>query len=184
MYCGHTCSFVAVDVQATADAFVKLFNDSELRRQMGEAGRKRARDVYDWKHIIGRYEDLWAQLNEIRLAESKDLKTLAHPWPARMDPFYAFANYPTQALTPETPLAMVDHNSETSISRTLAYRQLAMIDFAKIVLPTEVEIHAVLSSKGAVAAIHWVKDIPEARRPFVFRSLAWLLKLGVMRVVS
>ena len=151
---------------------------------MGEAGRTRAKDVYDWKHIIGHYEALWAQLNETRLAQAKDLKPLAQPWPARMDPFHAFASYPTKTLTPQNPLVLVDPNPETSIARTLSYRQLAMIDFAKIVLPTEVEIRSVLTSTGAVAAIDWVKNIPETRRPFVFRSLAWLLKLGVIRVVS
>ena len=184
MYCGHTCSLVAVDVKATADAFEKLFKSPELRKQMGEAGRTRAKDVYDWKHIIGHYEALWAQLNETRLAQAKDLKPLAQPWPARMDPFHAFASYPTKTLTPQNPLVLVDPNPETSIARTLSYRQLAMIDFAKIVLPTEVEIRSVLTSTGAVAAIDWVKNIPETRRPFVFRSLAWLLKLGVIRVVS
>jgi glycosyltransferase involved in cell wall biosynthesis len=183
MYCGHTCSLVAVDVEATADAFEKLFKSPELRKQMGEAGRTRAKDVYDWKHIIGHYEALWAHLNETRLAQSKDLKPLAQPWPARMDPFHAFASYPTQSLTPKTKLVLVDPAIETCIARTLVYRQLAMVNFAKFVLPTEADICSVLRCKGAVNAIDWVKDIPEARRPFVFRSLAWLLKLGVMKVV-
>ena len=87
MYCGHTCSLVAVDVPAAAAAFEKLFNSPELRRQMGEAGQKRAQQVYDWKTIIGQYEALWATQTELRIAGAKDLKPLAHPWPARMDPF-------------------------------------------------------------------------------------------------
>ncbi len=131
MYCGQACLMVAVDVVATADAFVKLFNSADLRKKMGEAGQKRARDVYDWKHIIGQYEALWTQLNEIREVQSKDLKPLVYPWPARMDPFYAFASYPTQTLTPQTTLVLVDSNAELAIARTLDYRKLAMVDFAK-----------------------------------------------------
>jgi glycosyltransferase involved in cell wall biosynthesis len=184
MYCGQACLMVAVDVVATADAFVKLFNSADLRKKMGEAGQKRARDVYDWKHIIGQYEALWTQLNEIRTVQSKDLKPLVYPWPARMDPFYSFASYPTQTLTPQTILVLVDSNAELAIARTIAYRKLAMVDFAKIVLPTEKEIHSVLSSKNAATALDWVNEIKDARKPFVFRSLAWLIKLGVLRVVS
>lgn len=190
MYCGHTCSLVAVDVQATAQAFTRLFNSPELRRQMGEAGRKRAEEVYDWKPIIGQYEALWAKQTELRLAAKADAdknctKPLAHPWPARMDPFHAFANYPTQSLTPQTRLALVDADADVAITRALAYRQLAMVDFAKVILPSEAEIRAVLQiTTSTGAALEWVQAIPDDRRPFVFRSLAWLVKLGVLRVVA
>lgn len=194
MYCGHSCSLVAVDVQATAQAFARLFTSPELRRQMGEAGRQRALEVYDWKPIIGRYEALWAQQTELRLAaQSADAATapnaantpLAHPWPARMDPFHAFASYPTQSLSPQTRLALVDADADAAITRALAYRQLAMVDFAKAILPSEAEIRAVLMSAPSTgAALEWVQAIPEDRRPFVFRVLAWLIKLGVMKVLA
>lgn len=185
MYIGHASSLVAVDVQATAAAFGKLFNSPELRRQMGEAGRARAREVYDWKPIIGQYEALWAQLSEIRVAQAKGLQPLPHPWPARMDPFHGFAGYPTQTLTPQTVLAMVDADADTALKRTLAYRQLAMVDFAKIVLPTQAEIEAVLrEATRPQPAQALVAGIAKHRQAFVFRALAWLLKLGVLKVCS
>jgi alpha-maltose-1-phosphate synthase len=196
MYCGHTCSLVAVDVQATAQAFTRLFNSPELRRQMGKAGRKRAVEVYDWKPIIGQYEALWAKQTEMRLAAKAEIdqpntsdknavKPLAHPWPARMDPFHAFANYPTQSLTPQTRLALVDADVNVAITRAMAYRQLAMVDFAKLILPSEAEIRSVLQTATSTGdAIEWVQAIPDDRRPFVFRSLAWLVKLGVLKVVT
>lgn len=186
MYCGHACSLVAVDVAATAQAFVRLFQSPELRRQMGEAGRQRARAVFDWSAIIPQYEALWAQLTEIRKAQAKDQKLLPHPWPARMDPFHAFAGYPTRTLTPQTVLALVDGDAETALQRTLSYRQLAMIDFAKAILPSEAEIWAVLQagSAGPKAALDLVAQIPAERQAFVFRSLAWLVKLRVLKVCS
>jgi hypothetical protein len=185
MYCGHTCSLVAVDVAAAAAAFEKLFNSPELRCQMGEAGQKRAQQVYDWKTIIGQYEALWATQTELRIAGAKDLKPLAHPWPARMDPFHAFASYPTQSLTPQTLLALVDADAPSAIQRAMAYRQLAMVDFAKVILPTEFEITAVLqAATQAQAAQGLLAAIAQERQAFVFRSLAWLLKLGVLKLVS
>ena len=185
MYCGHACSLVAVDVQATAQAFERLFNSPQLRRQMGDAGRERAVGLYDWKTVMGHYEALWGQLSDIRAKGAKDIKPLAHPWPARMDPFHAFASYPSQALTPQTVLALVDANVELAIQRTLQYRQLAMVDFAKLILPSEEEIKAVLSAgTNQQSAEQWVQAVPTDRRPYMFRLLAWLLKLGVLKVVS
>jgi alpha-maltose-1-phosphate synthase len=185
MYCGHTCSLVAVDVQAAAAAFERLFNSPELRRQMGEAGRARAQALYDWKPIIGQYEALWGNLSELRAAQAKDLQALAHPWPARMDPFHAFASYPTQSLTPQTVLGLVDADLNTAVDRALAYRQLAMVDFARNILPTEAEVRAVLAAaQSPAAASALVQGIAQARQPFVFRALAWLLKLGVLKVLS
>ena len=190
MYCGHTCLLVAVDVQAAAQAFEKLFSSPELRRQMGEAGKQRAQQVYDWKTVIAQYESLWAQQTEVRLAAKNDIEKnhtppLAHPWPARMDPFHAFASYPTHALSPQTVLALVDADADTAIKRALAYRQLTMVDFAKIILPTEAEIRSVLQlAQPPSAASSLVQGIAQDRRAFVFRALAWLVKLGVLKAVA
>ncbi len=186
MYCGHTCSLVAVDVQATAQAFTRLFASPELRQQMGEAGRARARTVYDWAAIIPQYEALWAQLSEIRKTQTPDLKPLAHPWPARMDPFHAFASYPTQTLTPQTLLALVDADASIALARVAQYQTLAMVNFAKLVLPTDAEVQALLASlatgpqaAGALSAV-----IAPERQAFVFRTLVWLVKLGVLKVLN
>ena len=183
MYCGHACSLVAVDVQATALAFARLFASSELCRQMGEAGRQRAREMYDWAVIIPQYEALWANLNELRAAQAPNLKPLAHPWPARMDPFHAFAGYPTQLLTPQTVLSLVDADAATAMQRTLAYRALAMVGFAKLILPAEGEIRAVLDAAAGdpKPAAELVQGIAPERQAQVFRTLVWLMKLGVLK---
>ncbi|NDD14456.1 MAG: glycosyltransferase, partial [Betaproteobacteria bacterium] len=176
MYCGHTCSLVAVDVQAAAAAFEKLFTSPELRHQMGEAGRQRAQSIYDWKPIIGQYEALWASLGEMRVAQGKDLAPFAHPWPARMDPFHAFASYPTQTLTAQKVLALVDADADTALQRAASYRPLAMVDFAKVILPTEAEVAPVLrAASQPQPAQMLLKDVAPERQAFVFRALAWLL---------
>ena len=65
MYCGHTSSLIAVDVDFATEAFVKLFNAPEMRNKMGAAGRQRAMNVYEWEVIIPQYEELWANLEEL-----------------------------------------------------------------------------------------------------------------------
>jgi len=180
MYCGHTSSLVSVDVTAAADAFTRLFNSAELRQQMGAAGRQRTVEVYDWRHIIAQYEALWAHLTEIRIAQGQNLPPLAHPWPARLDPFHAFASYPTQMLIPETVLRRVDADVDTAISRITAHQGLAMVNYAKVILPTEEEMRLALIAAEATAAER-LAQITEARRPYVFRALVWMMKLGVLR---
>lgn len=184
MYCGQSCMLVAVDVDATTQAFAKLFASPELRRRMGEAGRQRAVDIYDWAAIIPRYEALWDELGELRQAQAGDLKSLTHPWPARMDPFHAFASYPTRALSTDTVLSLADGDVVTAARRLTQYRQLAMVDFAKSVIPSEEECLDLLTklADGPLPAGILVQALPAGRQPFVFRALSWLLKLGVLKL--
>ncbi len=58
-----------------------------------------------------------------------------------------------------------------------------MVDFAKVILPSEDEIRLVLqvAAVGPQAAVALVAAIPAERQAFVFRCLAWLVKLGVLK---
>lgn len=184
-YCGLSCSFVAVDVEATANAFRRLFESPELRKKYGEAGRLRAKEVYEWAVIIPQYETLWEQLKEIRKVQSKELTVLPNPWPARMDPFHVFAGYPTRQLTPGTILGTDESELSSSMERLNEYNRLAMVNFARSVLPTNDEIAAVLGAaiNEPKAAGELIQKIPADRKAFVFRSLAWLVKLGILKVL-
>jgi glycosyltransferase involved in cell wall biosynthesis len=186
MYCGHTCSFISVDVEATAIAFNQLFSSPELRKKMGEAGMERAREVYDWAAIIPQYEKLWDEQNEIRKAQGGSLKPLANPWPARMDPFTAFSHYPTKLLNADTKLTLNDDSLETSINLLNDYRALAMVNFAKLVLPSEDECQAILNAlnRSTLSAGDIIQSVPAERHAFVFRALNWLLKIGILKVVT
>ena len=184
-YCGLTCSLVAVDVPATTDAFARLFESSGLRRRLGKSGRARARKLFDWASIIPRYEALWSELSEIRRARSGELTPRSRLWPARLDPFDIFAGYPTTQLAPETRLRLVDADAATALQRTLEYQKLAMVDFAKEIMPSEEELGAVLekAAEGPCLAAMLMGPIPTDRRLSVFRSIAWLVKLNILAVV-
>ena len=186
MYCGNTCSMVAVDVEATALAFFELFNSEELRLRMGEAGRIRARQRFDWSVIIAQYENLWEELEVFRMTQAPNLQTLAHPWPARMDPFYAFAAYPTDILSPQTLLVLVDATPEDAMRRLRPLRALTMVEFANQMLPSDRELSLILEQGSATPrpASKWVAGIAAERQAFVFRALAWLLKMGVLKRVG
>jgi hypothetical protein len=101
-----------------------------------------------------------------------------------MNSFHGFGNYSTHKLKSTTILELVDSSLEIAISRTHSYRSLAMIDFARFVVPVNKEINSVLeiAAKGPIAAIDLLENIDVERKPFVFRGLVWLLKMGVLKV--
>jgi starch synthase len=192
MYCGHTCSLIAVDIEAAALAFQKLFASNELRERMGADGRARAQQVYDWRVIIAQYETLWAEQACLRIAAqvaSKPAdaaavnKVSSATWPARLDPFYAFETYATHRLSEDTLLALVHTDAQQAIEAASAYRKLNMVNFAKQVLPSPEEVAQVLMNAdlGSQSAKSLLDNIPQDRKFTVFRSLAWMLKMGLLK---
>jgi hypothetical protein len=153
---------------------------------MGEAGRKRAKEFYDWGVIIPHYEALWILQSEIRKTQGAALKKLNHPWPARMDPFHSFAGYPTQILDEQTTLRLVDKDLESALERVCSYRKLDMVNFASVVLPEEVELKVILelASKGPQIALNLIESFSVQHKPFALRSLAWLAKVGILKTCT
>ena len=186
MYCGHTCSLISVDIEATAQAFIQLFESAQLRQRMGQAGKQRAQQIYDWSAIIAQYEALWQEQKQLRLAAqtADQVTVLPHAWPARMESFFAFESYPTQTLKPTSVLALVDSSVPEALLRVNQYMTMAMVNFATLVLPTSAEIERVLNAAahGPCNAQALIQGIETSRQAFVLRSLAWLLKLGVLRL--
>ena len=195
MYCGHSSSLVAVHAQKLTNAFIELFKSPELRKKMGEAGRLRATQDYDWRTIIPRYEELWDEQTKIRLAAKKareeGAKKSGKPlapsvWPARLDPTIGFANYPTQHLTLTTELTLTETSAAKALERLAEYKELAMVNYAHYVFPTDEEIKSVFEAaeKGlpnSSAAEALLAGIEAKRRPYVLRGLAWLCKLGLLQ---
>lgn len=102
MYIGNACQATSVDIEACVKAYTTLINDKALRQRMGTAGKQRVTEVYDWKHIISAYKDLWEKLSVIReeAQETAERKGMHPSNPLRDDPFTMFSTYPT--TTPKT----------------------------------------------------------------------------------
>jgi alpha-maltose-1-phosphate synthase len=185
-YCGQCCSLISVDIKAATEAFTRLFESATLRTQLGKNGRKKAREIFDWSTIIPRYEQLWGELNSLRSKHPEKQPTPTHSWPARLDPFHSFASYPTQLLNATTQLRLVDDNTETALQRLKQYQQLEMVNFSLSILPTENEIEQMFRSGSphGSQAIEWVKDIAQERQAICLRGLSWLVKLGLLMVVT
>ncbi|MBM6596034.1 glycosyltransferase family 4 protein [Microvirga sp. BT291] len=100
-YIGHISTTAVVDIDATVRAFEHL-TDPDRRHQMGRAGARRAREVYDWQVVVRAYEELWRELAKLRLDKRDTIPaTLGRQrgWVARPDPYELFASFPSRTLS-------------------------------------------------------------------------------------
>ncbi len=185
MYIGYVAAMVSVDIDAAVEAFKKLFSSSELRTKMGESGRCRARDIYDWKVIIPRYEELWFELNERRKAFSQELSRPIFPFASGLDPFYAFESYSTTHLLPTTTLKLFDTSLEESLKRFREVRKLTMFEYVeKIMAPDDKLLRVVeVLALGPSKVEDLICELTEttAQQIKLSRSLVWMIKMGVIK---
>jgi hypothetical protein len=155
---------------------------------MGQAGRERAQQVYDWKTVIGQYEALWAELRERRLAASSVNPEVAqarpHPWPARLEPLHGFAAYPSQILGLQTRLqpAAPYPSAADMMEAEHQWRRLAMVRFGERVMLSNEDTQTLLrqAAQGPQTAAQVLSALPESLHAHGLRALAVLLKLGIL----
>jgi len=184
LYCGYCSQFVAVDIEAAAAAYQQLIGDAALRRRMGDAARRRAIESFDWRTVIARYQALWQALGERRAAagESAALRAGQVPHPARMDPFLAFASYPSRALAAEDIVAA---RPGAGMARLQALLQMPLFGFMRGMAPPPPvceQVFTTLQRRGARSVAQLLTDLPEARREHGERALVWLAKLGLLAI--
>ena len=129
-YLARASLATVVDIAAAAAALVRLAEAPDLRRRMGEAAARRAREVFDWSVVIRAYEELWTELDAERTAVASTGQGLKASWPARPDPFELFAGYPTRGLTKSQTLRLHPAADTPAFERRLNLRlaQLSSVD--------------------------------------------------------
>lgn len=93
------------DIDACADAITRLATDRDLRARQSAAAMARARQLYDWRVVVNAYQDLWAELAEIR-ARAEGIGIRNHAKQVAKadfpDPFDMFQGHPTTLVNADT----------------------------------------------------------------------------------
>ncbi|MGB4101158.1 MAG: glycosyltransferase family 4 protein [Alphaproteobacteria bacterium] len=171
----------AVDVGKTATAIATLADNPELRMRFAASGRKRAQDIYGWRHIITAYEELWGELGKRRRATPPADQFPAH-WqaahPAYPNPYAMFASFPTESLTSETRMVF---SGDVAMFSTLIQHEMNYFT-PDLLLPKEdlLDLAQKFTSAAAIGPI--VAAYPAAQRDHVWRSCGWLLKFGLCQI--
>jgi glycosyltransferase involved in cell wall biosynthesis len=192
-FVGRASALIGIDISAAAAAFTRLALDAQQRAAMGAAGARRARDDYEWSRLIPRLQQLFTELQALRLGRSSDLvqspnrANASTDPPRRGDPFYTFSHYPSEQLTPDIrllpgPLLPADAAGQ----RAALARQInrPVYEALKAELPLAV-IARVLSRISAqpqgMTLAQLINNDPELRATMP-RYAGWLVKTGLLRV--
>ncbi|MBV6631395.1 MAG: glycosyltransferase family 4 protein [Alphaproteobacteria bacterium] len=192
-YCAESSMATAVDIRQTTEAFTTLANDPDKRKAMGQAGRKRVRDHYDWRVVVRQYQELWTELAARRAkSEAPDSKpTKPDPehmelWghPTRPNPFHMFAGYPTHQLSPKTRLHT--GHMDTNVLRNASKSIILSVDNSPYVGPSQLGQNIFNQVRHAGDAGVTLEEIYAANadkdRAMATTTTGWLLKIGALRV--
>jgi len=179
MFCGLTSSLVAVDSSFAADSIIKLIQSEKLRRDMGEAARKRVEDVYDWKVVMPQYEKLWASLSEIRKENKGKVKEYNS---AKIDPFKIFEGFAENSIKDDAELKLA-YEPDKVYEKLKEYRTSDATRLADAVLPNDDEMFTMICDmRGENFRVEdSIKNIEDSRKAFALRSIYWMLKVGLVK---
>jgi len=174
-----------IDMDECVKALCALVNSPDLRRKMGEAGRQRAQEMFDWRHIIPRYEELWAELAERRRSDAEPAaQTAPKNVPEFPDPFRAFASYATERLTGQHIVRLRTDDPLTALgvrSGLGLYQHGLSLGLNKAILGAVLED---LARTGPVTVETLARRLPAEMTGRLMRSLLWCAKMGLVQLAS
>ena len=179
-YAGQVAHYTAINVREAAEGLAALAAAPDLRRRLGQGGRQRVREVFDWPQVMARYRELFDELAVLRGRAGPPA-----PGPRRNpvsgDPFRDFAGFATRVLAPETRFALregIAPGDEVALARTVR-----LDGFAEAWRAPPATLRRLAEG---LAATPWrslgeiLVEVPPAERPGVTYGLVWLCKMGVL----
>jgi alpha-maltose-1-phosphate synthase len=180
-FVGHISLITAIDVDACAQALTTLITQPQLRQRMGENGRQRAREMYDWSRIIAAYENFWQELAEKRLQARSIAGGVPHP--LCDDPCRVWERYPTEILPSQQRLTL---GSMATSDRLEIIRSLWITNFGANKRSPAIIIDRVLAAiaqAGSLTVAEILSSYSDrpAEQVYLCRTLVYLLKFDVLR---
>ena len=180
-YCASTSAMTEIDMPELTARILELARNPDLRRKMGQAGAKRARQVYDWAQIIPQMQDLWGEQDSLRRASTaQSRRYAAEGLPIAPSPTALFGGYPTEQVGFATArFVAVDLTGRASLAEALAVRNYQGLN-RMFAAPDHIAavLAAVMAGAEGLAAMETATGL---RAPNLERVLIWLLKYDFIR---
>jgi len=187
LYCAFTSMTVSVDLDMLAARLTSLAEDKDLRRKMGEAGRRRARELFEWNGVYGRYQALWGELAEIRRKAAQDRTAQARfnqaPKNAagRSDPYLSFSSYPSSKILPST-LVLMGSQAPSADYRALINHTLFRHADRRRLLTAEAVNRVLAAVQTGPLTVQELADRMRVDAAVLLLGVATLAKLGIVRL--
>lgn len=184
-YIGGIALCTAVDVRAAGAAYRRLIGDATLRRRMGEAGKARARSLYDWRVVIGAYQALWAELAARRAGAAPARPDQARPAPGAVrDPFTLFAEFPSAHLSDQHRIAWARDASPAALERLYAEPLANYAPHLVLEIDDCRSLAARLQDGGPQEISELLALQPATKRLRAMRTLIWFAKFGLIDIIK
>jgi hypothetical protein len=147
---------------------------------MSESGRARVQEIYDWKHIIKAYEDLWDELAKKRQA-APPKRGIPQNWqaahPSFPNPWKMFASFPSGNLAPTDRLGVV---LERDAIEALIKHEMNFF-VPELLMPKEILLNLieVIRKAGFTSIGDLVAGFPPHEQARIWRCMGWMLKTGI-----
>jgi hypothetical protein len=177
-FVGGVAQFTAVNIGKAAEAIAALVRDPGLRRKMGEAGRARVAEAFDWPVVVAAYRALIDELAAIRGAARPMPPRPVHP--VKGDPFQEFAGFPTGTLGPDLRLSVPAGVGPGDVRRTGDIELDQAFGYWRATLEECAEVVRRVAAGEAATVRDVLLGVAPARRPAVELGVVWLAKQGFL----
>ncbi len=178
-YVGTVAQHTAVNVGKAAEAIAELARSPDLRRKMGQAGRNRVRDAFDWPVVTRQISGLLRELAPVR--EQAAAEPARHRInPVRGDPYADFAGFATHALDVELPLRVRPGVGEADLQRVAQVELDSAFNGWRCTPEETAQLLARIASGEASTVRTALLGLPMDRRRVGQMTLVWMAKLGLI----
>jgi len=142
----------------------------------------RAREVFDWRHIIKAYDDLWRHLSEARMSGER-AQSLPKNWqamhPGYPNPWQMFKSFPTTHLAGSDILYIAMEAADVDE----IFRHSMNYFVPDLLLSKEqlLELISLVRGAGALRIQDILSAFPSDRHDLLWRCVGWMIKNGICR---
>ena len=180
-YLSQMSAVTQVDVGRMAQAIRDLMQNPDLRARLGDAGRDRARRLFDWAAVVPQMQDLFAELDTIRRRAdpAQFPPTPATLLPTGPSPMAYFASFPTEIIKRGGPARYRQRQNPSglSIAEVWTLRDYQTTRRVFEALPDIEKVFALVVVSGAAGLMS--VEIAKATGMNILRverCLLWLMK--------
>jgi glycosyltransferase involved in cell wall biosynthesis len=179
LHIGALSQLSFVDLEQTAQWLVRLAGDKALRDKLAAAAQATIAQKFDWKAVMPRYFELWAQQLELLAKARRDGAASETAWRTH-DPGFVFAGFPSHRLLPDTKLAA---GPQYTRAADLAKQPGIVVNAAVLTGRSQFQALLALFADGQVRSVgETLAAFSEAERNAIVRTLHWAIKMGLLEI--